>query len=128
MRREPARLQADYIGDFHPRQGFSAAGQVAGAEDLKIVRGGMARHAQIALALAENLVQDRGRQAIRPKAADGQIVAVTHQPCHGVGHRRHLVDQGSRLASKKRPRPVRAGIGKKLAVALGEDVHGKGAW
>ena len=124
MRRQAAGFQSDHVGDFHSGQRFSPAHHVAGAEDLKIVGGGVARQAQIALALAENLMEDRRRQTIGPEAADGQIVAVANQPRDSISHRRQLVGQGSRLARKKCPRSVGARVGKKLAVALGEDVHG----
>ena len=46
VRRQAARLQADDVGDVDPGQRLAAAGQVAGAEDLEVVRGGVAGEAR----------------------------------------------------------------------------------
>ena len=79
MRRQAPGFQADDIGDVHRGEGLAAAGQVAGGEDLKIVRGGMAGETQILLALAEDFMGDGRGQADRAETANGQVVAVVDQ-------------------------------------------------
>ena len=67
VRRQAARLQADDVGNIHSRQHLVAAGQVAGAEDLEIVRGGVAGETQVLPALAENFVDHRSGSRSAPK-------------------------------------------------------------
>ena len=85
VRRQAARLQADDVGDVHAGERLAAAGQVAGAEDLEVVGGGVAGEAEVLLALAQDLVDDGGRDAVGAEAADGEVVAVVDQPGDGVG-------------------------------------------
>ena len=79
MRRQAARLQADDVGDIDPGERLAAAGEVAGAEDLEVVGGGVAGEAEVLLALAEDLVDDGGGEAVGAEAADGEVVAVVDE-------------------------------------------------
>src|SRR5207244_2718626 len=95
VRGEAARLQPDDVGNIDAGQGPAAAGEVAGAEHLEVVRGGVAGEPEPLLALAEDLVEDRGGQAVAAEAADGEVVAVADETGNGVGDSGDLVGQGA---------------------------------
>ncbi len=101
VRRQPPGFQSDNVGHIDRGQGLTSAGQVAGAEDLEIVGGRVAGKAQPLLALADDLVQDRGGNAVGPKAADGQVVAIVEQAADSLGRRGQLLDQGPGFAEKE---------------------------
>ena len=124
VRRQAARLQADDVGDIDRGQRLAAAGQVAGAEDLEVVRRGVAGEAQVLLALAEDFVDDGGGHAVAAEAADGEVVAVVDQTGDGVGDGGELIGQGTRLA-RRRPARARSADGSvKRSPSPWEKVHG----
>ena len=79
MRRQAARFQADDIGDIDAGDQFAAARQVAGGENLEIVRRGVAGDREILLVLADDLVADGAGEAIAAEAADREIIAVVDE-------------------------------------------------
>src|SRR5205085_7959412 len=99
-------------------------GQVAGAEDLEVVRRRVACDSEVLFALTDDLVRDGGRQAVSAEAADRQIVAVVDQPANGVAHRRDLVHQGTRLGGEKSAGVVGRWIGEERPVPLRWRWHG----
>ena len=101
MGREAAGFQAEDVGDIHRGERLPAAGQVAGAEKLEVVRGGVAGEAELLLALPEDFVDDCRGNAVAAEAAAGEVVAVVDQPVHRLGDRAYLVDQRARLAGER---------------------------
>ena len=55
---------------------------------------------EVLLALAQDLVDDGGRDAVAAEAADGEVVAVVDEPGDGVGDGRELVGEGARLVGE----------------------------
>ena len=111
VRRQPACLQPDDVGDIDLRQRLPAAGEVAGAEDLEVVRRRVAGEAEVLLPLADDLVADGGGDAVGAEPADGEVVAVVDEAPHGVGDGHDLVDQPARLGARTRHRASSDGIG-----------------
>ena len=54
---------------------------------------------EVLLALAEDFVDDGGRQAVAAEAADGEVIAVVDQAGDGVGDGGELVGEGRGLAA-----------------------------
>jgi hypothetical protein len=121
--RQAARFQTDDVCDLDAGERPAAAGEVAGAEDFEVVGGGVAGKGQVLLALAEDLVNHRGRQAVAAEAADGEVVTVADQPGHGVGDSSELVGQRPGLAGEKLAGPVGGRVGVERAAALERGVH-----
>ena len=115
VRRQAARLQADDVGDIHLGERPAAAGQVAGTEDLEIVRGGVAGEGEVLLALAQDFVDDGDRQPVAAEAADGEVVAVVDQPADGVGDGRELVGERARLVAEGGAKGVGRRVGEERA-------------
>ena len=57
---------------------LTAAGEVAGAENLEIVRGGVAGKGKVLFSLTQDFVDDRGRQSIAAEATDREVIAVVN--------------------------------------------------
>ena len=101
MRRQPAGFEPDDVGDIHPGERLAAAGEVAGAEDLEVVGGGVAGEAEVLPALAEDLVADGRGDAVGAEPAGGEVVAVVDEPPHRLGDGHDLVDEPARLRRER---------------------------
>ena len=101
MRRQAACLQADDVGGVKLRERLSPAGEVAGAEDLEIVRGGVAGEAEVLPALAEDFVAHRVGDAVRPESAGGEVVAVVDKPPNRLCDGHDLIDEPARLLRER---------------------------
>ncbi len=123
VRRQAARLQADDVGHIDRGQRHAAAEQTAGAQDLKVVRGGMAGEAEPLLALAYDFMDDGGRNPSTAEAADGQVIAVVDESGDGVGDGGDLIDDGAGLRCEEGAGVVRGRVGVQVAFAAGEGVH-----
>ena len=64
------------------------------------MRGGVAGEAEILLALTEDLMHHGDRQPGDAEAAEGEIIAVGHQPGHGLGDGGELIGEGRGLEAK----------------------------
>src|SRR5947209_943197 len=113
MRRKAARFQADDVGDIDAREQLAAAGEIAGAEDLKIVRRGVAGEGEILPLLADDFMTDGAGQPVAAEAADREIVAVLDKARHRFLDRQELVHQCPRLLAEEVARMVCGWISKK---------------
>src|SRR5262249_34195317 len=86
--------------------------QIARAENLEIVRRGMAGDGEILLVLPHDLMAEGAGEAIAAEAANCEIVAVVYEPCDGVLHGHQLIDQGARLTAKELTGSISGVIGK----------------
>ena len=79
--------------------------------------------AKMLLALPEDLVQDCRWDAIAAETADGKIIAVMHQAGDGLLNRCSLIGERAWLGSKMGAGMIGRWVRKKLAIALGENIH-----
>src|SRR5262249_34580350 len=111
------------VSDIDLGQRLAAAGQVAGAEQLKVVRRRVAGEAQVLLPLAQDLMNNGSRNAVAAEAADREIIAGMYEVAHRLAHGPDLVGQGARLGGKALPGVVRRRVGEQGAFATGEGFH-----
>src|SRR5437773_1447087 len=83
-RSKSAGFQADDVGDIHLGQQTAPACEIAGTEDLEIMRRGVAGKGQVLLVLADDFMANRRRQAVTAEAADGEVIAVVQESSDGV--------------------------------------------
>ncbi len=100
MRRQAPRFQADDISDIDTGDQFATAGEIAGGENLEIVRRGVAGDSQVLLFLADDLVADGAGEAITAEAADREIIAVVDEAGHGVFDGHQLIGLAHGLVRK----------------------------
>ena len=118
VRGQPTCFQTDNVGDVDAGDSLAPAGQVAGGENLEVMRGRVSCEREILFALPEDFVQGRRRQAVAAKAADGEIIAILHEPGYSVSDRGDLVGKSSRLLSEVGAGLVRRWVGEENAFAL----------
>src|SRR5262249_10211912 len=81
------------------------------------MRRGVPGEAEVLLALADELVDDSGRNAVRAEATDGEVLAVAHEIAYGVRDGRDLVAQCPRLACERLAQFGGRRVGKQLPAA-----------
>jgi hypothetical protein len=78
----------------------------------------MAGKPQVFLSLSDDLMQDRGGNAVCAKPADGDVVAILYHGFHCLFDRSNFVHHGTRFMPEKLPRFIGIRISKQLILAL----------
>src|SRR5262249_38379996 len=117
VRRKASRFEADDVGAIDAGQRLAAAGEIAGAKDLEVVRRSVPGEAEILLALADDLVNDGGGDAIGAETANGEIVPFADEFANCISDGVDFVGERPRLAGERLAQLRRRRVGEQLPSA-----------